>query len=142
MLLYTRTCTETTVDSARKHISVAKPGQSKPYNPQEQHYFSTQTGCIPRWTCVGTSTCPYSKISFARGLRVVKEFHANLGAAVEIVYRSSGIVFRIVTLRVAETESVKRTVQICQSFSKMHIAVPVQWQLRSQRRQLSVHVSK
>ena len=31
----------------------------------------------------------------------------------------------------------KRTVQMCQSFSKMHIAVPVQRQLRSQRRQLA-----
>ena len=40
-----------------------------------------------------------------------------------------------VTLRVAE--SVKGTVQMCQSFSKMHITVPVQWQLRSQRRHLA-----
>ena len=83
---------------------------------------------------MGTSTCPYSRISFARGLRVVKEFYANLGAAVDIASRSSGIVFRIVTLRVAE--SVKRTVQMYQSFTKMHIALPVQWQLRS-RRQLA-----
>ena len=66
---------------------------------------------------------------------MVREFHANLGAAVDIASRSSGIVFRIVTLRVAE--SAKRTVQVCQSFSKMHIAVPVQWQLRSQRHQLA-----
>ena len=27
---------------------------------------------------------------------------------------------------------------MCQSFSEMHIAVPVQWQLRSQRCQLSI----
>ena len=66
---------------------------------------------------------------------MVKEFHANLGAAVDIASGGSGIVFRIVTLRVAE--SVKRTVQMCQSFSKMLIAVPVQWQLRSQRHQLA-----
>ena len=66
---------------------------------------------------------------------MVKEFHANFGAAVDIASRSSRIVFRIVMLRVAE--SVNRTVKMCQSFSKMHIAVPVQWQLRSQRRQLA-----
>ena len=65
---------------------------------------------------------------------MVKEFYANLGADVDIASRSSGIVFRIVTLRVAE--SVKRTVQMYQSFTKMHIALPVQWQLRS-RRQLA-----
>ena len=47
---------------------------------------------------------------------MVIEFHANLGAVVDIASRSSGIVFRIVTLRVAE--SAKRSVQVCQSFSK------------------------
>ena len=44
VLLYTRTCTETTVDSATKHILCSKAGQSKPYNPQEQYCFNTRNG--------------------------------------------------------------------------------------------------
>ena len=44
VLLYTRTCTETTVDSARKHILCSKAGKSKPYHPQEQYCFNTRSG--------------------------------------------------------------------------------------------------
>ena len=44
VLLCTRTCTETTVVSARKHILCSKAGQSKPYHPQEQHCFNTRNG--------------------------------------------------------------------------------------------------
>ena len=44
VLLYNRTCTETTVDSARKHILCSKAGQSKPYHPQEQYCFNTRNG--------------------------------------------------------------------------------------------------
>ena len=137
VFLYNRTCTETTADSGRKYILCSKAGQSKPYHPQEQHCFNTRN-----WLYTKVDMCGDKHMSilhnFLRQMPAggcVQEFHANLGAAVDIVSRSSAIVFRIVTLRVAE--SVKRTVQMCQSFSKMHIAVPVQWQLRSQRRQLS-----
>ena len=44
VLLYNRTCTETTVVSARKHILGSKAGQSKPYKPQEQNCFNTRNG--------------------------------------------------------------------------------------------------
>ena len=44
VLLYNRTCTETTVVSARKHILCSKAGQSKPYHPQDQHCFNTRNG--------------------------------------------------------------------------------------------------
>ena len=74
VLLYDRTCTETTVDSARKHIFY----QSKPYN--QQTVAAHETGI--KWTCVGTGTCPYSRTSFAKGMRVAKEFHAKMGTAV------------------------------------------------------------
>ena len=95
VLLYDRTCTKTTVVSARKQILTAKGRSIDKMAPTATAH---KTGDILRWTCVGTGTGRFSSSSISRDVWLAKECNTRLAAVLDNVTRSGGVVFCIAAM--------------------------------------------
>ena len=114
--------------------------QSQVNRSHSTHRSSTvaahDTGCIPRWTWVGTGTClrtPELPSPEACGWRK----SSTQRWAPLWTFLPEGVASRSELLRCGRQKAC-RVLRKCE----INVAVLVQWQLRSQRRQLGVTVSK